>query len=135
MRGERLGAPAALDEPRCAVAVGGPEPATLPAHLRIVDAPVEAFGVVAHRIRHAQRDHAAVGVGDETVVQVAGGHRYVVAEAERVVLVDPRVVARLGAVLADAAEARAGILVERPSLGAVTAGGIRPVERRLALAA
>ena len=45
-----------------------------------------------------------------------------------------RVVARLGAVLADALEARARILVERPALRAVIAGRLRAVERTLALA-
>ena len=75
--------------------------------VRIVDAAVEALGVEPDRIRHAQHDHPAVRVGDQAVVQVAGRHRHVVAEAERVVLIDPRVIARLGAVLADALEARA----------------------------
>ena len=50
-------------------------------------------------------------------------------------LVHPRVVARLGAVVADALEARTRVLVERPALRAMIAGGLRPVERRLALAA
>src|SRR5262249_7052662 len=51
------------------------------------------------------------------------------------VLVYPAVVARLDAVIADAVEARARILVELPALGAVIAGGLRPVERALAQAA
>ena len=49
-------------------------------------------------------------------------------------LVDPAVVARLGAVLADAVEARPWILVERPALRAMIAGRLRSVERTLALA-
>ena len=51
MRGERLGAFAALDEPRRAVAVGRPQSASLPAGLRIVDTAVEAFGVEAQADR------------------------------------------------------------------------------------
>ena len=51
----------------------------------------------AERIRHADRDHLAVLVeGDQAVHRVGGRHRDVVAKAERVVLVDPRMVARLG---------------------------------------
>ena len=49
-------------------------------------------------------------------------------------LIDPRVIARLGAVLADALEARTRILVEAPALRAVIAGRLRPVQRTLALA-
>ena len=43
-------------------------------------------------------------------------------------LIDPAVVARLGAVLADAFEAGAGILIQRPAFGAVIAGRGRPIE-------
>src|SRR5438067_2489348 len=84
----------------------------------------------------SDRHHLAVLVQrNEAVHQVGGRHRDVIPEAERVVLVDPRIVARLGTVLADAFEAGAGILVERPALGAVVAGGFRAVERAFALAA
>src|ERR1700685_4835966 len=48
-------------------------------------------------------------------------------------LVDPGVVARLSAVVADALEARAGIFVERPALRAMIASRFRSVERALAL--
>src|SRR5258708_4129447 len=50
-------------------------------------------------------------------------------------LVDPGVIARLGAVLADAFEAGAGILIDGPALGAMIAGGSRPIERTLTLPA
>src|ERR1700685_552754 len=50
-------------------------------------------------------------------------------------LVDPGVVARLSAVVADALEARAGIFVERPALRAMIASRFRSVERALALRA
>src|SRR3954451_18787148 len=133
VRRERLRPFAALDQPRRAVAVCGPQPTALPARIRIVDAAVEALRIEAERIRNADRHHLAVLVQrHEAVHQVGGRHRNVVAEPEGVVLVDPRVVARLGAVLADALEAWAGILVERPALRAVVAGRLRAVERALA---
>ena len=111
-----------------------PQAAALPAGVRIVDAAIEALGIEAHRVGDAQHDHLAVLERDKAVVEVGGGHRNVLAEPERVVLIDPGVVARLGAVVADAFEAGARILVERPALGAVIAGRLRSVERTLALA-
>src|SRR6185503_21197006 len=61
-------------------------------------------------------------------------HRDVFPQPERVVLVDPRVVARLRAVLAQSAEAGARVLIERPALGTMVAGSLRAIERCLALA-
>src|SRR5262245_50423779 len=92
-----LAALAALHEPRRAVSVRAPESAALPARVRIVDAPIESLGVEPQRIRDAQHDHLAVLQRDEAVVQVGGGHRNVVAEPQRVVLIYPGVIARLGA--------------------------------------
>ena len=58
------------------------------------------------------------------------------AEAERVELVDPGVVARLGAArIGDAFQLRQRLGIERPAFGAVLAGRRRPVQRPLALAA
>src|SRR4029077_6665808 len=54
---------------------------------------------------------------------------------QRVVLIDPGVIARLGAVLADTFEARSGILIERPAFRAMIAGSGRPIERAIELAA
>src|SRR5262245_55085478 len=122
MRGQRPGPFAPFDEPRRAVAVGRPQAATLPAGARVVDAAVEPLRVEAQGIRHAQDDHAVARIRDDAVVQIARRHRHIVAEPERVVLVDPRVVARLGAVLSKALEAGTGILMERPALGAVIPG-------------
>ena len=65
-------------------------------------------------------------------MQVGGGHRHVVAESERVVLIDPRVVARLRAVLADSLKSRTGVLIKRPAFGAMIAGRLRSVERTFA---
>src|SRR5262249_2682096 len=61
-------------------------------------------------------------------------HGDVLAESQRVVLVDPGVIARLRAVIAEAFEAGAGIFVEAPAFRAVVAGGVRAVEWALALA-
>src|SRR3954462_3875932 len=134
VHGHRLHALATFDQPRRPVAAAGPQPATFPAGIGIVDAAVKALGIEAERIRHAQRDHLAVLEGNQAVHEVGGGHRHVLAEAERVVLVYPAVVARLGAVFADAVEARSRILVERPALRAMIAGRLRSVERPLAFA-
>src|SRR5947209_4723902 len=111
VHGARLAALSRLHQPRRAVAVGAPQPAAFPAGTRIIDAPVEPLGIEAYRIGDAQRDHLAVLEGDKAVLEVGGGDRNVLAETGRVVLIDPGVVARFGAVLAEAFEAGAGILV------------------------
>src|SRR5262249_8736993 len=98
---------AAFLEPGDAVAARSPQAAAFPASVGVGDAAVAALGVEAGRIRHLEEDHLAVLEGDETILEVGGGHRHVIAEPGGVVLVDPRVVARLRAVLADAIEARA----------------------------
>src|SRR5215218_3208142 len=105
--------PAALapfPQPGCPVAAGGPQPAALPAGMRVIDAPIKPLGVEAQRVWHPQRDHPAVLERDQAVHEVGGGHRHILAQPECVVLVNPGVVARLGAVLPDALEARAGVL-------------------------
>src|SRR5690606_20471540 len=65
---------------------------------------------------------------------VRGRHRHVAAESERVVLIDPRVVARLGARLRPPLETRPGKAIERPAFAAVIAGRLGTVQRTLALA-
>src|SRR5262245_18402114 len=135
VHGDGLRAFPTLFEPRRAVAARGPEAAALPARRGIVDAPIEALGVEAERVRDAQHDHLAVLERDQAVGEVAGRHRHVLVEAERVVLVDPRVVARLRAVLADPLEAGPRVLIEAPALGTVITCGLRILERPLALAA
>src|SRR6185437_2705200 len=123
-------------QPRRAVAARRPDAARLPAAIRIVDAAVHPLGVEAHRIGHAHHHPFAVDQRKQRVVLVAGRDRHVLAEAERVVLIDPGVVARLGAVLADAGKARTRILIETPAFGTgVTGRGGRAVERAFALAA
>src|SRR6478736_2782240 len=132
MHGQRLGAFAAFLEPGRAVAAGRPQSAALPAGVGIIDASVKALGVEAQRVGQAQHDHFAVLERDQTVVEVAGRYRHVLAEPERIVLIHPGVVARLGAVLADAVEPGPGILVDRPALRAMIAGRGRAVERAFA---
>src|SRR6202166_1462880 len=126
---------AAFLEPGRAVAARAPQSAAFPAAVRVVDPPIEALGVEAERIGNPDRDHLAVLQRHEAVTEIGGGHRDVLAKPQRVVLVDPGVIARLGAVLTDAVEAGAGILVDRPALRAMIAGGSRPIERALALLA
>src|SRR5260370_17489946 len=115
VHGTRLAAFAALHQPRRAITVGAPQPAAFPAGVGIIDAPVEALGIKAHRVRDAQHDHLPVLESDEAVVEVGGGHGNVLAEPQRIVLVDPGVIARLGAVIAEAFKAGAGLLVEPPA--------------------
>ena len=56
---------AALHMERRAAAERRPQSAALPAGIGIVDAAVEALGVEAHRIGHAQDDELAVDQRDE----------------------------------------------------------------------
>src|SRR5215471_18462748 len=91
--GHGLHALAAFLHPRCAVAARSPQSATLPARTWIVDTAIEALGVEASRIRHLDGDHLAVFEGNKAIIEVAGRNRDVIAKAERVVLVDPRIVA------------------------------------------
>src|SRR5262249_47138814 len=132
VHGAGLRSLAAFHQPRRAVAAGAPQTAALPAGVRIVDAPVQALGVEAHGIWDAQRDHLSVLERNEAVVQVRGRDRNVLPQARRVVVIDPTVVARLGAGVLEAVEARARIPVVREAFGAVIAGRLRAVERGLA---
>src|SRR5262245_8358774 len=135
VRSQRLRALAAFYEPRGPIAVRGPEPASLPTCTRIVDAAVEPLRIEAHRIRHAQHEHLSVLERDHAVVEIAGCNRHVLAKSKRVVLIDPGVVARLSAVVADTPEAWSRELMEAPAFRAMVAGGLRAAERGLALAA
>jgi hypothetical protein len=103
---------AAFLHPRRAVAARNPQSTAFPAGAWIIDATVEALGEEARRIRHLDGDHLPVLEGKQAVVEIAGRDRDVVAETERVVLIDPGIVARLGAVLADALKSRSGVLIE-----------------------
>src|ERR1700730_3034474 len=124
---------AAFLEPGSTVAFRRPQAPALPTGVRIVDAGIKSLGIEAERIRDAQRHHLAVDQRGKAVAFVRRRDRHAVDEPDRVVLIDPGVVARLGAVVADALEAWAGIFVERPALRAMIAGRFRSVERALAL--
>src|SRR5262249_7067366 len=78
----------------------------------------------------------AVHPGYQRLVGIAGGHRNVGAEPGRVELVDPRVIARLGAAaFSDVPELRSREWNERPPFRTeLTFGRLRPVERAFALA-
>src|SRR5262245_7511205 len=69
--------------------VGRPQPLALPATIRIVDAAIHPLGVKAQRIGHAQVDELSVHEGEQRLVGVAGGDGHVLAQAERVELIDP----------------------------------------------
>src|SRR5262245_50724568 len=109
--GARLGALAAFLEPRRAVAVRAPQSPAFPAGVRVIDAPVQALGKKAQRVRDAQHDHLPVLERGEAVVEVGRRDRNVLAKPHRVVLIHPRVVARLGASILEALEGRTWILV------------------------
>src|SRR5262245_15086006 len=103
----------------------GPGPS---AGVRIIDTSIQALGVEAHRVGHAQQDHPPVLERREAVLEVGRGDRNVLAQARRVVVVDPGVVARLGAGALEALEPRARVLVEREPFGTMVARRIRSVE-------
>src|SRR5262249_3494323 len=103
--------------------------------VRVVDSAIEPLRVETKRIRHAQHDHLAVLERDQAVVQVPSRHRHVLSEAECVVLIDPAVVARFRAVVANAFESRARMLGEGPSFRTLVASRLRAIQRALALAA
>src|SRR5258706_5462040 len=122
---------------RRAVSVGRPDAAALPARIRIVDAAVHPLGKEAERIRHPHVDPLAVNPGHQRLVGIARGHRDVGAEAGCVELVDPGVIARLGAAaFSDVPELRSRERNERPSFRTqLTFGGLRSVQWALAFAA
>src|SRR5438874_1515469 len=132
--GARLGALAAFLQPRRAVPVRTPQPAALPAGVRIIDPPVQALRKEAQRIRDTQHDHLAVFERGEAVIEVGRRDRNVLAKSHRVVLIHPGIVARLSTSVLKALESRAWVLVVRETFSAVVAGGGGPAERTLALA-
>src|SRR5690349_3049505 len=66
-------------------------------------------------------------------MQIGGGHGDVFTEAEGIVLINPGIIAGLGAVLADVLKARAWILIKSPSLGTVIPCRLRAIQRTFAL--
>jgi hypothetical protein len=80
VRGERRRSLAAFLQPRRAIAGRGPQAASFPSCIRIVDAAVQSLGVEAKWIRHAQHDHLPVLERDQPVILIAGRHRHIGAE-------------------------------------------------------
>src|SRR5258707_14294710 len=121
----------------CPVAVRRPQTTALPAAIRIVDAAIDPLGEEAERIGDAHVDPLAIDERHQRFVGITGRQRNVVAKAERVLLVDPGVIARLGAaVFSDVAELRAGERRQRPAFRTHLAfSGLRAVEWAFALAA
>src|SRR6266513_1546059 len=131
----RPGAFAALDVERSPGGIGRPQGPSLPAGARVVDAAIEPLRVKTHGVRHAENHEFPVLERKQRVVGVAGRDRRIAAQSEGVVLIHPRVIARLGAArVGHALQLRSGERIERPAFGAVLARGARAVERSLALA-
>src|SRR5262249_52276184 len=103
--------------------------------LRIVDARIESLGIEAERVGDPQQYHLAVDQGCEAVILIGSRDRHVTAEADRIVLIDPGVVARLAAIVANALESRSRILVAATSPRALIAGRRRSVQGALAFCA
>src|SRR5262245_35564092 len=68
VHGYRLHALAAFDQPWRAVAARGPQATAFPAGIRVVDAAVEALGIEAERVGHADQDHLPILERDQTVL-------------------------------------------------------------------
>src|SRR6185312_7934084 len=130
--GQRLCTFAAFLEPGRAVTGRRPKAAAFPATVRIVDAAVQALGIEAHRVWNTQHHHLAVLQRNEAVVEVGRRDWNIVSKSKRVVLIDPGVIARLGAVITDPIKAGSRIFVESPAFWTMVAGCLRTVERALA---
>src|SRR6516162_7628774 len=132
--GQRLCTLAAFLEPGRTVTGRRPKTAAFPATVRIVDAAVQALGIEAHWVWNTQHHHLAVLQRNEPVVEVGRGDWNIVSKAERIVLIDPGVIARLGAVITDPIKAGSRVFVESPAFWAMVTDCLRTVERALALA-
>src|SRR5215831_10930822 len=121
---------------RSPITVGRPQAAAFPAAIRIVDAAVDPLGEEAERIGDNHVDPLAVHQRHQRLVGVTSRQRDVVAEAGGVLLVDPGVVARLGAaVFGNVFELRSRERRQRPAFRTQLAfGGLRSVEWALTLA-
>src|SRR5882724_3945390 len=126
---------AAFDVEGCSGGVGGPEPLAFPAGIRVVDAAVHPLGVEAHGVGDAKDDELSVHEGEEPLIGVPGADRHVPAQAEGVELIDPGVVARLGAArIRHVRKLWPRVRIERPALGTVLSRRLGSVEGPLALA-
>src|SRR5687767_11595159 len=91
------GAFAAFHVKRRARADAGPKSPSFPAGGGIVDSPINPLRVEAQRVGNAKDHPFAILQGQETFGLVACIDRNVGSQTERIELVDPSVVARLGA--------------------------------------
>src|SRR5262249_21149278 len=82
----------------------------------------------------AQHDHLPVLERDKAVIEVGSRDWDVLAKPQRIVLVDPSIIARLGGPIVETLEGGARVLVMRKAFRAMVAGRCRPVERTFALA-
>src|SRR3954468_20244178 len=73
----------------CSRAGGYPEATPFPAAVRVVDAAVDPFRVGPHRIRHADGYPLSILERQVTIGFIPCRNRRIVAEAERVALIDP----------------------------------------------
>src|SRR5881628_26745 len=127
---------AAFDVEGRSCGVGRPQPLTLPAGVRIVDAPVHPFGVEAHGVGNAKDDELPVHQGEQRLVGVPGADRHVASQPEGVELIDPGVVARLGAArIRHVHELWSRVWMKRPAFRTVLTSCGGPVERPLAFTA
>src|SRR4030095_13899801 len=127
---------AAFDLEGCSRGVGGPEALAFPARIRVVDTTVHPLCVEAHGVGDAKDDELSVHEGEQPLVGVSGADRHVAAQAERVELIDPGVVACLGAAgIRHVRKLRTRERIERPALRTVLPRRLGAVERPLALPA
>src|SRR3989454_7364155 len=127
---------AAFDVEGRSCGVGRPQPLTLPAGVRIVNTPVHPFGVEAHGVGNAKDDELPVHQGEQRLVGVPGADRHVPSQPEGVELIDPGVVACLGAArIRHVHELWPRVWMKRPAFRTVLTGRGGPVERPLAFAA
>src|SRR5262245_27662794 len=71
----------------------GPQAASMPPRVRIIDPAIHPFRVKAQRVRHAQRHPFALVEHLQPLGQVTGADGQVAAQPERIEVVDPHVIA------------------------------------------
>src|SRR5260370_22986853 len=115
----------------------GPQSFALPAGVRIVDAAVHVLAEEAHGVRDMNVYKFAVHERQQSLVAVGFRDWHVCAETERVKAIHPEEIGVICAAwISNAFELRPRKLIQRPTFGALLAGGRgRPIQRTLALAA
>src|SRR5262245_30163529 len=117
-------------------AIGRPKSLSFPTRVRVINAAIHPFGIKPHGIGNAQIDKPTIHEGKQRFVGVAGGDRHVLAQPERVELVHPSIVARLGRTwLRYAGHLRSGKRIERPTLRAMFSCRVGSVQRPFEFAA